>query len=221
MKIEKLLDNKLNIQLFAGPGEAGGGGEGSTQTTVEETIPPVTETQTTTETTQPPAPQENWETIKPENFKNIAPENITEFIEQAKKNGISAAVALHQLSTREKYLATERDSMTPELRALDPIIENFIASEENQEYVDVIARLAENAQGRKFLQEKILRTAEGGYNGMDKGGLAGITKEEFTTRYNEAFKAQKGGDSTKMKELENFARSSEDPYYKDFLMLDK
>lgn len=221
MKIEKLLDNKLNIQLFAGPGEAGGGGEGNTQTTTEETIPPVTETQTTTETTQPPAPQENWETIKPENFKNIAPENITEFIEQAKKNGMSAAVALHQLSTREKYLTTERDSMTPELRALDPIIENFIANEENQEYVDVIARLAENAKGRKFLQEKILRTAEGGYNGMDKGGLAGITKEEFTTRYNEAFKAQKGGDSTKMKELENFARSSEDPYYKDFLMLDK
>lgn len=220
MKIEKLLDNKLNIQLFAEPGESGGGGDGSTQTTTEETIPP-TGTQTTTDTTQPPAPQENWETIKPENFKNIAPENITEFIEQAKKNGMSAAVALHQLSTREKYLTTERDSMTPELRALDPIIENFIANEENQEYVDVIARLAENAKGRKFLQEKILRTAEGGYNGMDKGGLAGITKEEFTTRYNEAFKAQKGGDSTKIKELENFARSSEDPYYKDFLMLDK
>lgn len=221
MKIEKLLDNKLNIQLFAGPGEAGGGGEGSTQTTTEETTPPVTETQTTTETTQPLATQENWETIKPENFKNIAPENITEFIEQAKKNGMSAAVALHQLSTREKYLTTERDSMTPELRALDPIIENFIANEENQEYVDVIARLAENAKGRKFLQEKILRTAEGGYNGMDKGGLAGITKEEFRIKYNEAFKAEKAGDSTKMKELENFARSSEDSFYKEFLLLDK
>lgn len=220
MKIEKLLDNKLNIQLFAEPEELGGG-EGSTQTTVEETIPPATETQTITETTQQPAPQEKWETIKPENFKNIAPENVAEFIEQAKKNGMSAEVALHQLSTREKYLTTERDSMTPELRALDPIIENFIANEENQEYVDVIARLAENAKGRKFLQEKILRTAEGGYNGMDKGGLAGITKEEFTTRYNEAYKAQKSGDSTKMKELENFARNSEDSYYKDFLMLDK
>lgn len=221
MKIEKLLDNKLNIQLFAGPGEAGGGGEGSTQTTTEETIPPVTETQTTTETTQPLAPQENWETIKPENFKNIAPENITEFIEQAKKNGMSAAVALHQLSTREKYLTTERDSMTPELRALDPIIENFIANEENQEYVDVIARLAENAKGRKFLQEKILRTAEGGYNGMDKGGHAVFTPESFIEKFNEATVKKANGDDTQMKELINYAKNSEDDFYRGFLLLDK
>lgn len=221
MKIEKLLDNKLNIQLFAEPGEPGGGDPQPAPVPQPGGGDPLPNPNPEPTPAPQPAPQENWETIKPENFKNIAPENITEFIEQAKKNGMSAAVALHQLSTREKYLTTERDSMTPELRALDPIIENFIANEENQEYVDVIARLAENAKGRKFLQEKILRTAEGGYNGMDKGGLAGITKEEFTTRYNEAFKAQKGGDSTKMKELENFARSSEDPYYKDFLMLDK
>lgn len=220
MKIEKLLDNKLNIQLFAEPGELGGGDNQPPAPNPQpggDNQPPVNPPQPNTE----PTPQENWETIKPENFKNIAQENVAEFIEQAKKNGMSAAVALHQLNTREKYLTTERESMTPELRALDPIIENFLANEDNQEYVDVIARLAENAKGRKFLQEKILRTAEGGYNGMDKGGLAGISKEEFTTRYNEAFKAQKSGDSTKMKELENFARSSEDPYYKDFLMLDK
>lgn len=219
MKIEKLLDNKLNIQLFAEPGELGGG---DNQPPAPDTQPKGDTTTTdTTQTTTDTPPQENWETIKPENFKNIAPENITEFIEQAKKNGMSPAVALHQLSTREKYLTTERDSMTPELRALDPIIENFIANEENQEYVDVIARLAENAKGRKFLQEKILRTAEGGYNGMDKGGLAGITQEEFRVKYNEAFKAEKAGDSTKMKELENFARSSEDSFYKEFLLLDK
>lgn len=218
MKIEKLLDNKLNIQLFAEPGEPGGG-DPQPAPVPQPGGDPLPNPEPNPAPQQ--APQENWETIKPENFKNIAQENVTEFIEQAKKNGMPAAVVLHQLNAREKYLTTERESMTPELRALDPIIENYLANEENQEYVDVIARLAENAQGRKFLQEKILRTAEGGNNPMDKGGLAGITQEEFRVKYNEAFKAEKAGDSTKMKELENFARSSEDSFYKEFLLLDK
>lgn len=219
MKIEKLLDNKLNIQLFAEPGEPGGG---DNQPPAPDTQPEGDTTTTdTTQTTTDTPPQENWETIKPENFKNISQENVAEFIERAKKDGMSAAVALYQLNTREKFLTTQRNLMTPELRELDPIIENFKANEENQEYLDVIERLAENAKGRKFLQERILRTVEGGNNPMDKGGLAGITQEEFTTRYNEAFKAQKSGDSTKMKELENFARSSEDSFYKEFLLLDK
>lgn len=219
MKIEKLLDNKLNIQLFAEPGEPGGGDK---QPPAPDTQPEGDTTTTdTTQTTTDTPPQENWETIKPENFKNIAQENVAEFIEQAKKNGMSAAVALHQLNTREKYLTTERESMTPELRALDPIIENYLANEENQEYVDVIARLAENAQGRKFLQEKILRTTEGGYNGMDKGGQGVFTPESFIEKFNEATVKKANGDDTQMKELINYAKNSEDDFYRGFLLLDK
>lgn len=219
MKNEKLLDNTLNIQLFAEQGEPGGG---------DPQPAPVTQPggdQLPNPEPNPapqPDPQENWEIIKPENFKNIAPENITEFIEQAKKNGVSSAIALHQLTARENYITAQREAMTPDLRELDPIIENFIAKEENQEFKDVFERLAENALGRKFLKDRVLNIGQqGGDNKMDSGGLKGMTREEFTTRYNEAYKAKKNGDSTKMKELEDFARESEDSYYRDFLMLDK
>lgn len=221
MKNEKLLDNTLNIQLFAEQGESGGEGTPPVNDTTPpggEGTPPANQQQTNSNIAQ----QENWETIKPENFKNIAPENITEFIEQAKKNGVSSAIALHQLTARENYITAQREAMTPDLRELDTIIENFIAKEENQEFKDVFERLAENALGRKFLKDRVLNIGQqGGDNKMDSGGLKGMTREEFTTRYNEAYKAKKNGDSTKMKELENFARESEDLYYRDFLMLDK
>ncbi len=219
MKNEKLLDNTLNIQLFAEQGEPGGGDPQPVPVTQPGGDPlPNPEPNPAPQ----PAPQENWEIIKPENFKNIAPENITEFIEQAKKNGVSSAIALYQLTARENYITAQREAMTPDLRELDPIIENFIAKEENKEFKDVFERLAENALGRKFLKDRVLNIGQqGGDNKMDSGGLKGMTREEFTTRYNEAYKAKKNGDSTKMKELENFARESEDSYYRDFLMLDK
>lgn len=220
MKSEKLLDNTLNIQLFAEQGEPGGGDPQPAPVTQPggDSTPPVNQQQTNSNTVQ----QEKWETIKPENFKNIAQEHIVEYIEQAKKKGVSSDVALHQLTARENYITAQREAMTPDLRELDPIIENFIAKEENQEFKDVFERLAENALGRKFLKDRVLNIGQqGGDNKMDSGGLKGMTREEFTTRYNEAYKAKKNGDSTKMKELEDFARESEDSYYRDFLMLDK
>lgn len=215
---KKLLDNGFNIQLFGGP-EPSPTPEPSPEPTPEPSPTPMPEPNP--EPTPEPNPVDDWGTIKPESFKNINQDDITVFLEKAKNDGISPAVALHQLNARENYLSTQREEMTPELRELDPVIQNFIEQDENKAYKDVIARLAENAQGRKFLQEKLLTSNGGTVNLMDKGGLGKMTHEEFVTKYNEAFDAKKAGDSSKMNELESYARNSEDEYYKDFLMLDK
>lgn len=209
---KKLLDNGFNIQLFGGP-------EPTPEPNPEPTPEPIPEPNP--EPTPEPNPTDEWGTIKPETFKNINQDDITTFLEKAKNDGISPAVALHQLNARENYLSTQREAMTPELRELDPVIQNFIEQDENKDYKDVIARLAENAQGRKFLQEKLLTSNGGTVNLMDKGGLGKMTHEEFVTKYNEAYNAKKSGDSSKMNELESYARNSEDDYYRDFLMLDK
>lgn len=209
---KKLLDNGFNIQLFGGP-------EPSHEPTPQPS--PTPEPEPNPEPTPEPNPADNWGTIKPESFKNINQDDITVFLEKAKNDGISPAVALHQLNARENYLSTQREAMTPELRELDPVIQNFIEQDENKAYKDVISRLAENAQGRKFLQEKLLTSNGGTVNLMDKGGLGKMTHEEFVTKYNEAYDAKKSGDSSKMNQLESYARNSEDDYYRDFLMLDK
>ena len=209
---KKLLDNGFNIQLFGGP-------EPTPEPNPEPTPEPIPEPNP--EPTPEPNPTDEWGTIKPETFKNINQDDITTFLEKAKNDGISPAVALHQLNARENYLSTQREEMTPELRELDPVIQNFIEQDENKAYKDVIARLAENAQGRKFLQEKLLTSNGGTVNLMDKGGLGKMTHEEFVTKYNEAYDAKKSGDSSKMNQLESYARNSEDDYYRDFLMLDK
>ncbi|MGL4628546.1 MAG: hypothetical protein ACRCUR_03540 [Cetobacterium sp.] len=226
---KKLLDNGLNIQLFGDdtqppvPSGTGDSGQG-TGTNGDDTHG---------DDTQPPAPsgtgdgsqqstQDDWSTITPDNFKNIKQEHINEYLESAKRNGISPAVALHQLTARENYISTQREAMTPELRELDPIIENFISQEENQEFKDVLERLAENSLGRKFLQQKfLLNDKGGGVNFMDKGKAGTMTQEEFISKYNDAYSAKKSGDSSKMQELETFARNSDDGFFKDFLMLDK
>lgn len=205
---KKLFDNGLNIQLFGEP-EPSPTPEPSPEPTPEPSPTPT------------PNPADDWGTIKPESFKNINQDDITVFLEKAKNDGISPAVALHQLNARENYLSTQREAMSPELRELDPVIQNFIEQDENKAYKDVISRLAENAQGRKFLQEKLLTSNGGTVNLMDKGGLGKMTHEEFVTKYNEAYDAKKSGDSSKMNQLESYARNSEDDYYRDFLMLDK
>ncbi|MEG0301204.1 hypothetical protein [Cetobacterium sp.] len=213
---KKLLDNGFNIQLFGGP-EPSPTPEPSPEPTPEPSPTP----EPNPEPTPQPNPADDWGTIKPESFKNINQDDITVFLEKAKNDGISPAVALHQLNARENYLSTQREAMTPELRELDPVIQNFIEQDENKAYKDVISRLAENAQGRKFLQEKLLTSNGGTVNLMDKGGLGKMTHEEFVTKYNEAYDAKKSGDSSKMNQLESYARNSEDDYYRDFLMLDK
>ena len=212
---KKLLDNGLNIQLFAGEPEP----------PVPEPTP-TPEPRTPAPNDPPPAPEptsvDDWSTITPDNFKNIKQEHINEYLESAKRNGVSPAVALHQLTARENYISTQREAMTPELRELDPIIENFISQEENQEFKDVLERLAENSLGRKFLQQKfLLNDKGGGVNFMDKGKAGTMTQEEFISKYNDAYSAKKSGDSSKMQELETFARNSDDGFFKDFLMLDK
>lgn len=215
---KKLLDNGFNIQLFGGP-EPSPTPEPSPEPTPEPSPTPTPEPNP--EPTPEPNPADDWGTIKPESFKNINQDDITVFLEKAKNDGISPAVALHQLNARENYLSTQREAMSPELRELDPVIQNFIEQDENKAYKDVISRLAENAQGRKFLQEKLLTSNGGTVNLMDKGGLGKMTHEEFVTKYNEAYDAKKSGDSSKMNQLESYARNSEDDYYRDFLMLDK
>ncbi|MGL5229190.1 MAG: hypothetical protein ACRC8F_00075 [Cetobacterium sp.] len=213
---KKLFDNGLNIQLFGEP-EPSPTPEPSPEPTPEPSPTPTPNPEPTPE----PNPADDWGTIKPESFKNINQDDITVFLEKAKNDGISPAVALHQLNARENYLSTQREAMSPELRELDPVIQNFIEQDENKAYKDVISRLAENAQGRKFLQEKLLTSNGGTVNLMDKGGLGKMTHEEFVTKYNEAYDAKKSGDSSKMNQLESYARNSEDDYYRDFLMLDK
>lgn len=213
---KKLLDNGFNIQLFGGP-EPSPTPEPSPEPTPEPSPTP----EPNPEPTPEPNPADDWGTIKPESFKNINQDDITVFLEKAKNDGISPAVALHQLNARENYLSTQREAMSPELRELDPVIQNFIEQDENKAYKDVISRLAENAQGRKFLQEKLLTSNGGTVNLMDKGGLGKMTHEEFVAKYNEAYDAKKSGDSSKMNQLESYARNSEDDYYRDFLMLDK
>ena len=155
-------------------------------------------------------------TTKAEDFKAMNPAEVESFAKEAKAAGIPEKYARIALEGRANYLQSQRDLMSPELRALDTNINNFIASA-SQEEQDVYARLAENAVGRKILVEKIM----GGNASSSIGGIGGSSThiasydhKSFIDAYNEA---KDSNDKEALKRLKQFADNSDDTFYRDFL----
>ena len=163
-------------------------------------------------------PNAEW-TIKADDYKDMT-DDINAFITAAKEQGISEATVKYQLEARRNYLAAEKSKMTPEQIALEPVINNFIGAEKDAEIQGVYARLAENATGRKVLQKLMelsnpaTTSITGGYSG---GASETYDYKSFIDAYNEAKPVNGKEDKNKLRALENFAKNSNDPYFKDFL----
>lgn len=155
-------------------------------------------------------------TTKAEEFKVMNPAEVESFTKEAKAAGIPEKYARIALEGRANYLQAQRDLMSPELRALDTNINNFIASA-SQEEQEVYARLAENATGRKILVEKIMGgTANISIGGAGGGSthIASYDHKSFIDAYNEA---KDSNDKEALKKLKQFADNSDDTFYRDFL----
>lgn len=167
-----------------------------------------------------PNPNAEWN-INKDDYKDIG-FDAEAYIADSREKGISEAVAKSFLDSRKNYLTAQREAMTPELRAMDTVIENFIASSGDAEKQAVYRELANNAAGRKVLKDIIEKinpaTPSAGTNGNT--GLKTYTRAEFEEAYN-AIKpyGKEPTDKQAYRELENFARNSEDRYFRDFLGL--
>ena len=164
-------------------------------------------------------PNAEW-TVKADDYKDMT-DDVNAFITAAKEQGMSEATVKYQLEARRNYLANEKLKMTPEQIALEPIINNFIGAEKDAEIQGVYARLAENATGRKVLQKliELSNPATPSINGGYSSGGASETYDykTFIDAYNEAKPVNGKEDKNKLRALENFAKNSNDPYFKDFL----
>lgn len=159
-------------------------------------------------------PNREWD-IKAEDY-DIGNVDVAEYLKGAKEKGMSEEAAKTFLSGRVEYLKAQREAMSPELRALDEPIQNFIGAEKDPEIQQVYARLAENAKGREVLQR--LMTAETpatpGITGGNAGAGTGYTHDSFIIAFNDAYDKK---DNAKLQQLKTFANNSKDSFYKDFL----
>lgn len=161
-------------------------------------------------------------TIKPDEYSEIG-DDVNAYLVAAKEHGLSEATVRFQLETRKNYLAAEKAKMTPEQIALEPVINNFIGAEKDAEIQGVYARLAENAAGRRVL-EKIIKSANPASPSIQGGGAVGgttYTEAEFVEAYNEAKPYNGEPNKQALKALENFARNNENPFFRDFMGLNR
>lgn len=161
-------------------------------------------------------------TIKPDEYNEIG-DDVNAYLTAAKEQGIPETVVRHQLEARKNYLASEKAKMTPEQIALEPVINNFIGAEKDAEIQGVYARLAENAAGRRVL-EKIIKSANPASPSIQGGGAVGgttYTEAEFVEAYNEAKPYNGEPNKQALKALENFARNNENPFFRDFMGLNR
>lgn len=161
-------------------------------------------------------------TIKPDEYNEIG-DDVNAYLTAAKEQGIPETVVRHQLEARKNYLASEKAKMTPEQIALEPVINNFIGAEKDAEIQGVYARLAENAAGRRVL-EKLMKLVNPKTPSIQNGGEIGgktYTESEFMEAYNEAVPYEGEVNKQALKALEDFARNSEDPFFRDFMGLNR
>lgn len=167
-----------------------------------------------------PDPNAEW-SINKDDYKDIG-FDAEAYIADSREKGISEAVAKSFLDSRKNYLAAQREAMTPELRAMDTVIDNFITSSDDAEKQAVYRELANNAAGRKVLKDIIEKansaTPSAGANRA--GGETGLeyTEESFKEAYNIALD---NNDQTKINELKAYARrvKDKDDFFYDFIKL--
>lgn len=157
-------------------------------------------------------------TIKADDYKDF-PDDLETFLTESKKHGVPENVVRMQIEARKNYIESNRARMTPEQIALDPIINNFIAAEQDTGIKEVYARLAENADGRRVL-EKIIKqntTSTPTFQGGGTAGATEYTEKSFIEAYNEAKPVNGEVNKQALRALENYARNNSNPFFKDFL----
>lgn len=162
-------------------------------------------------------PNAEW-TVKADDYKDMT-DDVDAFITAAKEKGIPENTVKYQLDARKAYLAAEKEKMTPEQIALEPIINNFISAEKDTEIQGVYARLAENAAGRRVL-EKLIKQNTAQTPGLQGGATAGATEyteKSFIEAYNEAKPVNGEVNKQALRALEDYARNNSNPFFKDFL----
>lgn len=160
-------------------------------------------------------PNKEWD-IKAEDYKDNTLIDVPTYLQEAKEKGISEEAARTFLENRKEYITTQRELMSPELRALDDSIENFIFAEKDEGIKEVYARLAENAKGREVLQ-RIMQSGVNptpGLDGNGKGNGEAYNHNTFIEAFNIASDTK---NKVKLNELKTFANNSRDRFYKDFL----
>lgn len=204
MKFLEFLKVKLFLEAEDGNGDNGAGA-----------TPEVQERTESDQTEQPPQQTEKpWE-VRADQYESIK-EEAEAFIEEAKNLGYTEAEVKKALENRNRYISTERDKMSAELKAYDENITNFINTatpEEQQVYL----RLAENAVGRKILIDKIMggsATPSIKESGTTSNSLGAYDHQSFIDAYNEA---KDNNDKAQLKRLQQFADNSSDRFYRDFL----
>lgn len=157
-------------------------------------------------------PKAEWN-IDTNNYETIKDE-AEQFIQVAKERGWSEEYTTQQLSARVEYLKAQREAMTPELKAADESINNFINTITDVEEKGVYARLAENAAGRKVLLKFMGGSPTPSIGNSGTPGGVAYTKEEFIEEYNRALDSK---DENLMKKLKTYANNHSDDFYRDFL----
>ncbi len=166
-------------------------------------------------------PNAAW-SLTDETYKDTIP-NASDLIKQVKDSGYNEQAAKIMLDQRVDYIKTQKSLMSKEELAAEPNIKNFIATEKNAETQQVYNSLAENAAGRRILLELMkLKGGEPtpGLNNSGGGPVGSYDQKTFIETFN---KATRENDTTKLLELENFARNvkNQDSFYFDFMLLDK
>lgn len=208
MKFLEFLKVKLFLEAEDGNGDNGVGATPEVQERAESD-------QTAPSPEQPPQQTEKpWE-VRADQYESIK-EEAEAFIEEAKNLGYTEAEVKKALENRNRYISTERNKMSAELKAYDENITNFINTatpEEQQVYL----RLAENAVGRKILINKIMggsATPSIKESGITSNSLGAYDHQSFIDAYNEA---KDNNDKAQLKRLQQFADNSSDRFYRDFL----
>lgn len=209
---------KFNIQLFGGEEGGDTGGE------------PTNPTVNTGEGGNPPQPNGNpgeggapkaepltWENFNTDDYKDI---DVAESIlNEFKEKNYSPEFAKIMLESRKAYIEAERNSMSPELKAALPAINNFISAEKNTNRQAVYKAMVINAEGAAILKDYMEMKAgsTGSVIGVGKTQVStDYTHDGFIEAYNQSLDTNDKGLMNKLKEYAQ-AKKQDDPFYWDFI----
>lgn len=158
-------------------------------------------------------PDEPWGDFA--EYKDV--DEYQEFIEYSKNAGYSKEFTEMALKEKQIYINSQREKMSPELRALDENINNFISNIADPEEKLLYKGMSENAIGRKILVEKIMKVeGDAGIVGGATTPPGTINVDEWKAAYDEAVIER---DAVRKEQLKRQGLATGDPYFKTFFQV--
>lgn len=151
--------------------------------------------------------------------KNSIPQEQGSGVRQAIEDGIAPEAIQYQIDAMNREIATEREKLSPELATQVPDISNWIGSIEDAETRDLYNLMATKAKGIEELNS--IRTQALGATGASPnkmvGATGGMDVQSFIKEFNNATNSN---DTAKLASLKEYAKNSNDPVYKEFMLID-